>query len=136
MIEQYDVEIKLYDNLDGKKLSFNPVLFSRKTLNPFKLEDRSYPVDWGMPSDERFTVIMTLPSSYTVETAPKDVAIGLPNSTGKFITSFQNQDNTFIFSNMIQFNKSVYSPDEYPYLKEFYNKIIQTEKEDMVIAKK
>ena len=135
LIEQYDVEIKFYDKLDGHKLSFSPVFFEKRTINPFKLDERSYPVDWGMPSNDRFTLIMTLPAGYSVESPPKDVAIGLPNNTGRFVTSYQNQDNTFIFSNMIQFNKSVYNAEEYPYLKELYNKIIQSEKEEMVIAK-
>ncbi len=135
LIEQYDVEIKFYDKLDGQKISFSPVFFEKITVNPFKLDERSYPVDMGMPSNDRFTLIMTLPAGYTVKSAPKDVAVGLPNNTGKFVTSYQNQDNTFIFSNLIQFNKSVYNAEEYLYLKELYNKIIQSEKEEMVIAK-
>jgi len=37
---------------------------------------------------------------------------------------------------VIQFNKGIYSADEYPYLKEFYNKIIQSEKAEIVFKKK
>ena len=54
-----------------------------------------------------------------------------------FATTFESQDsNSFTFSNITQFNKSVYDSAEYPYLKELFNKIILTEKGDMIFRKK
>jgi hypothetical protein len=60
----------------------------------------------------------------------------MPNSGGRFLTGFENDSNTFTFSYVTQFNKSVYSAEEYPYLKELYNKIILSEKNEMVFKKK
>jgi len=37
---------------------------------------------------------------------------------------------------MIKFNKSIYTATEYPYLKELYNKVIQSEKAEMIFKKK
>jgi hypothetical protein len=34
------------------------------------------------------------------------------------------------------FNKSIYTPEEYPYLKELFNKIVDTHKTDFVFEKK
>jgi hypothetical protein len=80
---------------------------------------------------------MHIPAQYIIETPPQVVAFSLPNKGGMFATSFETQDNsTFTFSNIIQFNKSVYDSAEYPYLKELYNKIILTEKADMIFKKK
>lgn len=134
--EQYEVEIDVYDNLNHSRLAFNPVLFNRITHNPFKLQERTYPVDWGMPSSNRYTLIMHLPSGYHVESSPQAIAIGLPNQGGKFLTDFAVDGNTFSYSNAVQFNKSVYATEEYPYLKEFYNKIIASEKAEIVFTKK
>nr|WP_294944507.1 DUF3857 domain-containing protein [uncultured Mucilaginibacter sp.] len=136
LVEKYEVEVDAYDNLNHNKLSFNPFFFDRITTNPFKLEDRNYPVDWGMPSDDRFMLNMHLPADYVVESAPQGIAISLPNQGGKFITNFAGEGNYFTFSNVIQFNKSVYAPEEYPYLKELYNKIVSTEKAEIVFKKK
>jgi len=137
MSEKYEVEINVYDKLNGSSLSFNPIILDRITTNPFKLAERSYPVDWGMPSDERYVLNMHLPPKYTIETPPQPIALAIPNNGGRFLTSYNAiADNEFTFSHVIQFNKSVYSSAEYPYLKELYNKIISSEKTEMVFKKK
>ena len=136
LTERYEVEIDAYDNLNHNRLAFNPFLFDRVTANPFKLAERNYPVDWGMPSDSRFILNMHLPAEYVIESSPVGVAVSLPNRGGKFITDFTGEGSNFTFSNVIQFNKSVYAPEEYPYLKEIYNKIIAAQKAEIVFKKK
>ncbi|AMR33164.1 transglutaminase [Mucilaginibacter sp. PAMC 26640] len=136
LTEKYEVEIDAFDNLNHNKLSFNPYILGRITNNPFKLNERTFPVDWGMPSDDRFVLIMHLPTDYVVDSAPQATALALPNAGGKFINNFTTEGNSFTFSNALQFNKSVYETEEYPYLKELYNKIIATEKSEIVFKKK
>ncbi|MFC0515968.1 DUF3857 domain-containing protein [Mucilaginibacter angelicae] len=135
--ESFDVEIDAFNNANRDRLSFNPFIWQKRTTNPFKLAERDYPVDWGYASDDRLVLVMHLPSQYTIETPPAAVAFALPNKGGMFATTFETQDNnTFTFSNITQFNKSTYDSAEYPYLKELYNKIILTEKADMIFKKK
>jgi hypothetical protein len=135
LVEKYDVEIDVYDNMDAKKLSFNPFILTKISQNPFKLEERSYPVDRGMALTERVTLNIELPTNYKVEYSPKNVGLALPNNGGRFVTSFQTQGNNFNFSHIIQLNKAVYGPNEYPYLKELYNQIILSEKLDLIFTK-
>ena len=134
--EKYEVEVNLYHKLDGGQLSFNPFFLDKQDTNPFKLADRMYPVDWGMPSDDTFVLTMHLPEQYMIESPPQIISISLPNNGGKFLTSYVTDGNTFTFSHLIQFTKSVYSSAEYPYLKELYNYIIKSEKAEMVFKKK
>jgi hypothetical protein len=134
--EKYEVEINLYNKADGDNLVFNPFFLDKLDTNPFKLAERSFPVDRGMPSEDRFILTMHLPSQYTVEKPLQPMAISLPNNGGRFLSDYVADNNSFTFSNVIQFNKSIYTPEEYPYLKEIFNKIIQTEKTEMVFKKK
>lgn len=134
--EILEVEIDAFDNMKSNHLVFNPFLWDKRTSNPFKLPERDYPVDWGMASDTRLVLTMHLPAQYIIETPPQVVAFGMPNNGGMFATSFDNQGDTFTFSNITRFTKAIYYPEEYPYLKELYNKIILTEKADMVFKKK
>ena len=134
--EKYEVEVNLYDKANSSTLTFNPFFLDKINENPFKLAERSYPVDWGMPSEDRFILTMHLPPQYTIQAPPASIAVNLPNNGGKFLTSYEPGNNSFTFSNAIEFTKSVYSPAEYPYLKELYNKIIQSEKTEMVFVKK
>jgi hypothetical protein len=134
--ESYEVELNVYNNMNHDKLTFNPVLMDQRTTNPFKLAERDYPVDWGMPSDERYIITIHVPDQYIIENPPQNLSFALPNQGGRFITDYQSEGNTFTFSYVTQFNKSVYSAEEYPYLKELYNKIILAEKNEMVFKKK
>jgi hypothetical protein len=133
--EKYELEIDTYNKLTNS-LSFNPFFWDKVEVNPFKLVERSFPVDWGMASDERLILTIHLPSQYSIETPPQITDVAMPNNGGRFVTSYEPDNNSFTFSNVIQFNKSIYSSNEYPYLKELYNKIVQSEKAEMVFKKK
>jgi len=133
--EKYELEITVYNKLEDR-LSFNPFFWNRMDTNPFKLAERSYPVDKGMSSDERFILTIHLPEQYIIEAPPQTLAMAMPNNGGKFLTNYATDNNIITFSYVIQFNKSIYSTEEYPYLKELYNKIIQSEKAEMVFKKK
>jgi hypothetical protein len=133
--EKYDVEFDAYNKL-ANNLSFNPFFWDQIKTNPFKLDERTFPVDRGMALDERLTLTIHLPAQYAIEAPPQNFAVSLPNNGGKFLTNYEPDNNTFTFSNIIQLNKAVYSSGEYPYLKEFYNKIIQSEKSEIVFKKK
>ena len=135
LVEKYDIEFDIYDKLTGS-LTFNPFFWNKIRENPYKLNERTYPVDRGIATDERFVLSIHLPDQYVIETPPQAIGIGMPNNGGKFLTDYQPGDNSFTFSHIVQFNKPIYSSEEYPYLKELYNKIIQSEKIEMVFKKK
>ncbi|MDO3628143.1 DUF3857 domain-containing protein [Mucilaginibacter sp. BT774] len=134
--ETYEVEMNIFDNLKHDHLSFSPFLLNQLTTNPFKLAERDFPVDWGMPSDERYIINVHLPQHYVLENPPQAMAIAMPNKGGNFFTAFDGDSQNFSFSYDTRFNKSVYSPEEYPYLKELYNKIILAQKNEFVFKKK
>lgn len=134
--ETYQIELTAFDGLDHTRLSFNPMIFNRITTNPFKLNERDYPVDWGMASDERYVVLIHVPSQYTVESAPATVGYALPNGGGKYLISVDSNSDNITYSSVLNFSKGIYDADEYPYLKEFYNKVILAEKSDIVLKKK
>jgi hypothetical protein len=136
LVEVYDVEMNYYDGMNGGRIAFNPYLFNKVTENPFKLTERSYPVDWGAATDTRVIMTLHLPDGYTVETPPTAVSVALPNQGGNFITEFAPRDDAFTFSHIMRLNKPIYYPEEYPYLNELFNKVIQTEKADIILKKK
>lgn len=134
--EKYEIEIKEYDKTEHDRLSFNPFILDYISVNPYKLAERSYPVDLGMPTANRYTLTLHLPDNYIVDTPPQNVGVALPNNGGMFQTVYQADGNSFTFSHVIQLNKSVYSSEEYPYLKELYNRIILTQKAEMILKRK
>jgi len=135
LVETYTIEVDIFNKLDNR-LSFNPFFWDKIDTNPFKLNERSYPVDMGMVSDDRLMLTVHLPDHYIVEVPPQVVDIAMPNSGGRFITSYQPDNNSFTFAHVVLLSKSIYSSEEYPYLKELYNRIIVSEKAEMIFKKK
>src|SRR3569833_366686 len=113
--ESYDVEMNLFSSstMDHDRISFNPVIMDQVKTIPFKLAERDYPVDWGMPSDERFIVTVHVPEKFTIENPPQNISVAMADKGGRFLTDYQAEGNTFTFSYVTQFNKSVYTAEEY-----------------------
>jgi hypothetical protein len=135
LTEKFEITMNGYD-LNHDNITFDPAFWDRVTENPFKLTERTYPVDMGSTLDQRLILTLHYPDNLVISKQPQPVAMGLPNKGGKFITSFDSQDNTLNYSQVEQLTKSTYQPEEYPYLKELYNKMIQNQKATVVFSKK
>ena len=135
LVEDYEIEMKVFDNLNADQSYFNPFFINRITKNPFNLNERTYPVDMGAASEERITMIIKLPANISVIDKPKDMSMALTDNGGKYLASTSMQDDSFVFNEMLQFNKPIYESDEYLSLKEFYSRIIQSQKTDIVFKK-
>ncbi|NEM97979.1 DUF3857 domain-containing protein [Pontibacter burrus] len=114
---------------------FNPLLGFVKKDNPFKLEERLYPINFSWPSDETIIAKYTIPAGYVVEEAPKSAVITLPEEGGKFTFMVQQQGNQLQVMSRINLNKTLFYVEEYTYLKEFYNQIIAKQAEQIVLKK-
>ena len=117
-------------------IKINPVLFDRVKNNPFKLEERNYPVDFGYSFNKNYSINITIPDNYTILQLPKDKAIALPDKGGSFIHKTLKQNNKITIYSRININRRIFSKDEYFNLKEFYKQIINTEKSLITLKKK
>jgi len=135
LTEVYEVEFSPIANASKDDLFFSPFFINPVSKNPFNLSSRTYPVDLAAASDERVIINIALPGKYEMTEQPKDLALGLPNNGGRYLLKTLVEDNTLSFSQVLQFNKAIYEPEEYPYLKEFYSKIIQNQKADVLLKK-
>lgn len=135
LVEIYDVEFSAHDGADSKQLYINPFFINKIAKNPFNLNERTYPVDLGSASDQKINIIISLPGKYNMIEKPKELAIALPNGGGRYIIQSELIDDKLTVNQILQFNKAIYSPEEYLYLKEFYSKIIQNQKTDVLLKK-
>ncbi|MFT2010052.1 DUF3857 domain-containing protein [Pontibacter sp. 13R65] len=116
-------------------LYLNPMMSKGEKENPFKLEERSYPVDFGYPMDETFMCKIAIPAGYEVDETPKSIAVSLPDNGGKFTYIVESKNSEIQVMSKISINKPLYYADEYPYLKEFYNQIVAKHAEQIVLKK-
>ncbi|MCX2739612.1 DUF3857 domain-containing protein [Pontibacter anaerobius] len=113
----------------------NPMLGRGEKENPFKLTERLYPVDFGMPIDETYICSFTIPEGYEMEEAPQSIAVNLPENGGRFMYMVQQQGNAIQVMSKVNISKPVFYAQEYAHLKEFYNRIIAKHAEQIVLKK-
>jgi len=119
----------------GDKIYFKPLLFLSETKNPFKLETRDYPIDFGMPNDNRKVVSITIPGGYAIESMPESFAIGLPDNLGVYKFSVTNTGNKINVISLFKINTSIIPTTYYPQIKEFYKQMIAKNLEQIVLKK-
>lgn len=108
----------------------------RITENPFKLAERTYPVDMGAPLDSRITITLSFPEEFEIVSRPEDKRLALPNKGGRFLSSVIVSGNQLTYAQATELDKSIYDSEEYHYLKELYNQIILLQKTDIVFKRK
>lgn len=134
--QTYDVEIEGFDHLNKNKLFLNPFFIGDWSKNPFTARERLYPVDLGAPIEDHFSVTLDYPADFEVSNLPAPIAISLPNNGGRYLFSVQNVGNKIILNSILTLNKSIYPSEEYPYLKELINKVVQSYQTNLVFNKK
>ena len=131
--EIYEIEI---NNTEKDQFYVSPFLLDKATENPFKLNERTYPVDLGAPSEVRTSMHMKFPENFNVASKPQTLALGLPNNGGRFLLDTQVENNIILLTSVVQLNKSVYSPEEYHYLKALFTQIAQVKQTSITFRKK
>lgn len=126
LIESFQVLIDDID-LEQSEVLINPFLIGNITKNPFKLKERSYPIDFGYPRSTTYVLSLKVPKEFKVIELPKPTSVSLPNRGGRFLLSVKQRGNTIDLFFKTSINKKTYSTVEYPYLKEFYNQIIKNQ---------
>jgi hypothetical protein len=124
----------LVEEINGK-LYIEPMLFLTDHENPFKLEERKFPVDFATAWKDVNRVSITIPEGYVVEQIPEPLAIALPNNIGVFKYKVINKANKISTTCVLEFNESLISPQYYTYLKDFYSQIINKESEKIILKK-
>lgn len=135
-VVKLNVGYQAYDGDAADNFLFNPFIIEKENENPFKSNERLYPVDFGSPRE--FTTMLNLefPAKFELVNKPEKIALSLPNAGGRFILDSQVADNKLVLNNALSINRTVFSSQEYPFLKELYSRIIQAQNEDLIFKKK
>ena len=117
------------------KLYLSPLLFLATKESPFKSKERSFPIDFGMPWQDQNSVSIIVPESYSIESYPDELAIGLPDNLGVFKYKVTVQNNKIKLFSVTQFNSNIIAPQHYLAVKDLYNQLIKKQTEKIVLTK-
>ncbi len=135
-VQEYELEFDDAVVVSGDVMYLKPVLLLHEEENPYKLEKREYPVDYGSPFEIIYTGNIAIPEEYKVEELPGQKVLLLPENGARFMYSISVVGSTINITFILNINRPIYSQLEYPNLREFYSQVVAKQAEQVVLRKK
>jgi len=129
----YEIKVNGVASTVDNRMYFNPMLTEGITENPFKLEKRTYPIDYGYGYNKTYIFNLELPKGYEVEGLPEATRIGLPNKGGSFIYNASVNGNKLQLMSKFSINQVLFVPEEYDVIRQFYDLIVAKHAEQIVL---
>jgi hypothetical protein len=141
-MDKYDQPIALrfeFDLTESNEdiIYLNPMFGEGYKDNPFKSAERHYPVEMPYTFDELYNLQLEVPAGYVTDELPQQVIIKL-NEAGEGIFEYrisQSGSSISLRSRLI-FKRSLFLPEEYDMLREFFGMIVKKHNEQIVFKKK
>ncbi len=119
----------------AQELYVSPLASFGEGRNPFNHAVRTYPVDFGAPTQDVIMLTLTLPAGYTAE-LPKQAVVELPDHGGRYLYSASSPTpGTVQLVSRLTLSKAVYGAEEYASLREFYRLALAKQSEALVLKK-
>jgi hypothetical protein len=132
LVEIINVLIKNDDNATTHYL--NPFFDEQFKENPFKQENRLYPIDFGYPKEYNVDFLLELPLNYAIKSFPESKAYALPKNGAQFKLILKNiEGNKVALNSSIIIDKPVFNNFEYEFFKILFKHIINSQKTDLII---
>lgn len=135
IVENYSFKSINSVEIIGDKMYFSPFLYFAISENPFKQENREYPVDFVFPNQDSYRISLIIPKGYTVEFLPESKVIAMPENIAKFTYEVSNSNNQVQLSYTFDINKVLIENGYYETLKTFFRELVNKNTERIVLKK-
>jgi len=105
-------------------LYLKPVMHTSYSENPFRMEERKYPIDMPYPFVEQFILSLKIPEGLEVEEMPEELKIALPNGDGAFTYTAKVMNENIMIDSKLNFKKRSYNSEEYQAVKALFEKVV------------
>jgi len=133
--EELSIVLKNRATKATNQLFINPLLFDKYTENPFKAQERVYPVDFTTPIERTQILTLELPTGYTIDQLPKNIKMTLPENSANFQMLSSIDGNTVQVLFKLNISKAVFYQPEYQNLKAFFDELVKKQSEMLIIKK-
>lgn len=135
-VEIHEISIQDHGITTDELIYIDPFVIFKEDENPFKVEKRQFPIDFGVRSEKVYVANIIIPDGYLVDEIPPPKVMVLPDNKGRFSYTVTQTGNRLTIVSNVQINDRVFLQDEYPSLREFYNRIVAKQAEQIVLKKK
>lgn len=133
---RYDVTIT--PETVGNNLYVFPFLKKNVYLdeNPFKEDDRKYPIDIGYPFANTYLVSIDLNDAYEIVELPKSRVYKIPQNGGECTIAYNTDNKKISVRLSTKLNLYRYSPESYYILKDFLTNVMTVQSKEAIVLKK
>ena len=127
---------QMEDGLNSDIIYLSPFLIKHFDKNPFNNPLRYLPVDFGVPSSEKYIFNMRLPKGYEVAEVPESVRLATPDNHCSYNYLFQEKSGQVQLSSEMNLSKPLIPPSQYGSLRELFSQLIAKQEVQLVLRKK
>ncbi len=117
-------------------LYVTPAYFEELRQNPFQLETRKYPVEYGVLCDKTMILNLSLPEGYSVASSPRSQVLRLKDNAAFFMYEVAAMDRNVKITTKFGINKVTFLPSDYSDLREFYNQVLKKQSEPVILKRR
>ncbi len=120
----------------GDKIYLTPAFIFKRNENPFKLDQRTYPLDFIYPSEQAYTLVYNIPDGYEVENVPesKKISTGTGSVSAQWVITYDEQQIRVRWS--LSQNNAHVDAREYPDVKTVYEELVKFMDQKIVLKRK
>jgi hypothetical protein len=111
------------------------MLFLKLKENPFKEEERVYPIDFTFPRTVENFITIKIPEGYQVDYIPEKAIFKLGDGVAQLTYLIEEFNNVISVKVNHEVNAALFLPQDYNSLREFYISLINKENEKIVLVK-
>lgn len=127
--------VPAYAQAVGDLVLVNPLVTMRTDENPFKLRERTYPVDFAYPFASSYEAVIDLPDGVEADEVPGDALLLLPVRGGGYERTVTVEDGALRVAAQMQINRPVFEANLYAGLKRFFDRSVAADEETVVLKR-
>jgi hypothetical protein len=131
--ESLDISVANYGHLTGKRIFINPDVLQRSDIKFPEENERKLDFQFKKESSEIDSVEISIPNGYKLESEPRNIS--LLTKYGSFKVHSIVRDNKIFYYRQFDQYRGRFPAIDYENIKNFYNKIFDTDHAQMVLVK-
>lgn len=114
----------------------DPFFLSNFRKNPFADSARSYSIDFTSKQYLKTALLITIPDNYEIDFIPGNTRLRMADSSIMFERIIHKSDDKIYFVNKMEIFYPIFDKEEYPDIREFFNKMYAMLTEQIILKKK
>ncbi|MDG1572195.1 DUF3857 domain-containing protein [Robiginitalea sp. M366] len=127
------LDFRMENEISGDRIYLDPFLIRFFSRNPFTLNQRTYPVDFGYARAYVYSLSITLPEGFTVESLPEPLMTALPDGLGHLMYKVEERGGNVLLTFNFNLKTPHYTSELYPALKSLFDEAVRAQTQSLIV---